>query len=330
MAVYPKFKAAAVQASPVYLNLDATVEKAVGIIKEAADNGAKLIGFPEGFLPGYPWFAFIGHPEYTRKWYHKQYLNAVEVPSPAIQKISQAAKDNGVYVCISGSEKDGGSLYLTQFWFNPQGDLMGKHRKMRVSVAERLVWGDGRGSMMPVFETEIGNLGGCQCWEHQVPLDMFAMNAQNEQVHVASWPGYFDDDISSRAYAISTQTFVVMTSSVYSEETYKMLCTEDDGTLNEERLAYFKTFKQGHTAIIGPDGEPISDYVPSGKEGIAYADIDVEKISDFKYYIDPVGHYSNPDLTMNFNRTPHPIVNIIGEGESMSLTYDEINPVVEE
>ena len=207
---------------------------------------------------------------------------------------------------------------------------MGKHRKMRVSVAERLVWGDGRGSMMPVFETEIGNLGGCQCWEHQVPLDMFAMNAQNEQVHVASWPGYFDDDISSRAYAISTQTFVVMTSSVYSEETYKMLCTEDDGTLNEERLAYFKTFKQGHTAIIGPDGEPISDYVPSGKEGIAYADIDVEKISDFKYYIDPVGHYSNPDLTMNFNRTPHPIVNIIGEGESMSLTYDEINPVVEE
>lgn len=329
MAIYPKFKAAAVQASPVYLNLEATVEKSVKLIKEAAGNGAKLIAFPEGFLPGYPWFAFIGHPEYTRKWYHKLYLNAVEVMGPAIQKISQAARDNQIYVCISGSEKDGGSLFLTQFWFNPQGDLMGKHRKMRVSVAERLCWGDGDASMMPVFETEIGNLGGCMCWEHQVPLDLCAMNSQNEQVHVAAWPGYFDDDISSRYYAISTQTFVVMTSSVYSEETYTMLCTDEDGTINQERLNYFKTFKQGHTAIIGPDGQPISDYVPEGKEGIAYGDIDVERIIDFKYYIDPVGHYSNPGLTMNFNRTPNPIVRKIGDYHQATLAYNEINPAIE-
>lgn len=330
MAIYPKFKAASVQASPIYLNLDATVEKSVKLIEEASANGAKLIGFPEGFLPGYPWFAFIGHPEYTRKWYHKLYLNAVEVPSPAIQKISQAAKDNHIYVCISASEKDGGSLFLTQFWFNPQGDLIGKHRKMRVSVAERLCWGDGDASMMPVFETEIGNLGGCMCWEHQVPLDLCAMNSQNEQVHVAAWPGYFDDDISSRYYAISTQTFVLMTSSVYSEETYRMLCTEDDGTINQERLSYFKTFKQGHTAIIGPDGQPISEYVPEGKEGIAYGNIDIERIIDFKYYIDPVGHYSNPSLTMNFNQMPNPIVRKSGDGNQAPITYNEINPFVKE
>ncbi|WP_371361897.1 Nitrilase [Sporomusa rhizae] len=319
---YPKFKAAAVQAAPVYLDLDATVEKSCKIIDEATSNGAKLVGFPEAFLPGYPWFAFIGHPEYTRKWYRELYKNAVEIPGPAVQKISQAAKKNGVYVCISCSEKDGGSLYLTQLWFNPSGDLMGKHRKMRVSVAERLCWGDGQGSMMPVFETEIGNLGGCMCWEHQVPLDLCAMNSQNEQVHVASWPGYFDDEIASRYYAISTQTFVLMTSSIYSEEMKQMICE------TPERREYFDTFKSGHTCIYGPDGEPISEMIPAETEGIAYADIDIERIIDFKYYIDPVGHYSNQSLSMNFNRIPNPVVRKYGDGKQIPLTFDEINPPV--
>lgn len=125
MAKYPKYKVAAVQAAPVYLDLDATVKKSVKIIEEAAANGAKLIGFPEGFLPGYPWFAFLGRAlDYVPKFYHKLYLNAVEVPSDALAKISQAARDNDIYVCISGSEKDGGSLYLTQFWFNNKGDFI--------------------------------------------------------------------------------------------------------------------------------------------------------------------------------------------------------------
>lgn len=116
MEKYPKYKVAAVQAAPVYLDLNATVEKSVKIIEEAAGNGAKLIGFPEGFLPGYPWFAFLGRAlDYVPRFYHQLYLNAVEVPSDALAKISQAALDNDIYVCISGSEKEGGSLYLTQF-----------------------------------------------------------------------------------------------------------------------------------------------------------------------------------------------------------------------
>jgi cyanide dihydratase len=216
--IYPKFTAAAVQASPVYLNLDATVEKACKLISEAASNGAKLVGFPEAFIPGYPWFAFIGHPEYTKKFYHQLYKNAVELQSFAVQRISDAARRSKIYVCISCSEKEGGSLYLAQLWFNPDGDLIGKHRKMIPSAAERLCWGHGSGSLMPVFETEIGNLGGLMCWEHDVPLDLLAMNSQNEQVHVASWPRYFDAEIPSRYYAISTQTFVLMTSSIYTAE----------------------------------------------------------------------------------------------------------------
>lgn len=316
---YPKFKAAAVQASPVYLDLAATVEKSCRIIDEAAANGARLVAFPEAFLPGYPWFAFIGHPEYTRKFYHELYLNAVEIPSLAVQRLSEAARRNKTYVCMSCSEKDGGSLYLAQLWFNPDGDLIGKHRKMRVSVAERLVWGDGSGNMMPVFETEIGNLGGCMCWEHQVPLDLLAMNSQNEQVHVAAWPGYFDDEISSRYYAISTQTFVIMTSSIYSEEMKNKIC------LTQEQRDYFNTFKSGHTCIYGPDGEPLCDMLPAETEGIAYADIDVERVIDFKYYIDPAGHYSNQALSMNFNQSPNPVVRKIGNPKNQVLSYDELN-----
>lgn len=114
MAKYPKYKVAAVQAAPVYLDLDASVDKAIGFIKEAADQGVKLIGFPEGYLPGYPWFAFLGRAlDYVPRFYHKLYLNAVECPSSAMVKISQAARDNDIFVCMGGSEKDGGSLYLT-------------------------------------------------------------------------------------------------------------------------------------------------------------------------------------------------------------------------
>ncbi|QLI77745.1 carbon-nitrogen hydrolase family protein [Bacillus pumilus] len=317
-SIYPKFRAAAVQAAPIYLNLEATVQKSCELIDEAASNGAKLVAFPEAFLPGYPWFAFIGHPEYTRKFYHKLYKNAVEIPSLVIQKISEAAKRNETYVCISCSEKDGGSLYLAQLWFNPNGDLIGKHRKMRASVAERLIWGDGSGSMMPVFQTDIGNLGGLMCWEHQVPLDLMAMNAQNEQVHVASWPGYFDDEISSRYYAIATQTFVLMTSSIYTEEMKEMIC------LTQEQRDYFDTFKSGHTCIYGPDGEPISDMVPAETEGIAYADIDVERVIDYKYYIDPAGHYSNQSLSMNFNQQPTPVVKHLNDNKNEVLTYEAI------
>lgn len=331
MAKYPKYKVAAVQAAPVYLDLDASVDKAIGFIKEAADQGVKLIGFPEGYLPGYPWFAFLGRAlDYVPRFYHKLYLNAVECPSSAMAKISQAARDNDIFVCMGGSEKDGGSLYLTQFWFDNKGNFMGKHRKMRVSVAERLVWGDGQGSMMPVFETELGNLGGCQCWEHDVPLDICAMNGQNEQVHVASWPGYYDDDIASRAYAIQTQTFVLMTSSVYDDRTYTMLCTDENGNLEEDRLAYFKTLKQGHTAIIGPDGNPISDYIPSGKEGLAIAEIDLEKIIDYKYLMDPAGHYSNQSLSINFNRNPNPVVRFFGDGKQKTISYEEMQPFAAE
>ena len=171
-----KYKAAACQIAPVFLDRDATVEKVCGFIGEAASNGAKVIAFPEALIPGYPWWIWLGDPfVYGMKFYRQLYDNAVEIPGKSVRKLSRCARKNDVYVCVSVTEKDGGSLYLTQLWFSPSGDLIGKHRKLKATGAEKTIWGDGDGSMMPVFETEYGNLGGLQCWEHMLPLNIAAM-----------------------------------------------------------------------------------------------------------------------------------------------------------
>lgn len=184
MTDYPKFKAAAVQAAPVFLDAEATADKACKLIEKAASGGAKLIGFPEGFISGYPWWVWLTDPITGSPLQQKLMENAVEIPGPVVKKLSEAARKNNIYVCISVSEKEGGSLYLTQLWFNPLGDLMGKHRKMKPSGGERLIWGDGEASMMPVFDTEIGRLGGLQCWEHWIPLNIQAMNANQDRKSV--------------------------------------------------------------------------------------------------------------------------------------------------
>ena len=318
---YSKFKVAAVQAAPVYLDLEKTVDKVVKFIDEAGQNGAKLVAFPEGFIPGYPFFAFLQGPEYAKQFYVQLYKNAVKIPSYSVQRISEAARRNRIHVCASMSELDGGSLYLTQLWFNSNGDIIGKHRKMRVTSAERLVWGDGDGSMMQVHETEIGNLGGLMCWEHQVPLDLCAMNGQNEQIHVASWPGFFADELSSRYYGVSTQTYVVMCASLITKEMGDMMC------LNDEARRVFDTFVPGHTCIYAPDGEPMCDLVPEGEEGIAYAEVDLDKLPEYKYYIDLAGHYGNKNLTMNFDRRSKKIVKMIGENDNNVLTYEELQNI---
>jgi cyanide dihydratase len=302
---YAKFTAAAVQSEPVYLGVDAMVDKACDIIDEAARHGARLIAFPEAYLPGYPIFAFMGDTNYVRTHYHELYKNAVEVPSEAIRELSLAARRNDVYVCMSCDERDGGSLYLTQFWFNLGGDLIGKHRKLRPSGAERLIWGEGSGSLMPVFDTEIGNLGGLQCWEHYVPLDLGAMNGQNEQVHVASWPGFdlFPEDveIGSRYYAMWAQTYVLMCSNIYGPVTAAKICE------TPEQEKFYNELSKCRTAIFGPDGKPVSNVLPPLEEGIAYGEIDLTKIIDQKYCMDPAGHYSNGDLTMVVDRTRQPV-----------------------
>lgn len=227
-------------------------------------------------------------------------------------KLSEAARKNSVYVSVSVTERDGGSLYLTQLWFDPSGDLIGKHRKLKQTNAERYIWGEGDGSTMPVFETELGRLGGLQCWKHMIPFNIAAMNAQNEQVHVASWPAFFADETSllsqvpnetaSKYYAIATQTYTLMTSQLHTAGMIDYICEDD-----EYKRQIFNRVGGGCTKIFAPNGQVISEEIPHGEEGIACATIDLENIVYSKYLLDPAVHYSSPHVvSLNFNQKVQP------------------------
>jgi len=304
------------------------VEKSCKLIKEAADNGARLIAFPEGFLPGFASWVYMLTPAEATFLYQKLHANAVEIPGPAVQRISQCAKDNKIYVCMSVNELEGGSLYVTQLWFNPEGDLMGKHRKLRQSCAERIVWGEGDGSTVQVFNTEIGNLGSLECWEHLTPVNLTVMNSLNEQVHVAAWTSFYPGEgimgpltgtASIQYYALATQTFVISASAIFSKEMLDLVGLEAKDP---------KTYKElletggGTTRIIAPDGRIISEPIPSNQEGIVYADIDLAKIPPIKYWIDPAGHYGSKVIRILFNQNPLPPVEKIGTPKQEVLTYE--------
>lgn len=328
MDEYPKLRVAAVQASPILLDREATVKKTCAIVDEAAQNGAKVIAFPEAFIPGYPYWIWLGNSDYGMKYYIDFYKNAVEIPSKAVQELSEAAKRNKVYFCVSVTEKDGGSLYLTQLWFNPDGDLIGKHRKFKPTSQERTIWGDGDGSMAPIFKTEYGNLGGLQCWEHFLPLNLAAMAGQNEQIHVGSWPVAMPDEknmfatdqtiAAGKYYAISNQVFYLMASQIWSQQQSDRIC-ETEEQRNAMKLGF------GFSRIIAPNGLEIGTPLAHDEEGISYADIDLADIIPGRYIIDTAGHYSTPGfLRLTFDKSVHKAVNIVGDAEQKVLSYDEI------
>jgi cyanide dihydratase len=323
---YPVFKVAAVQAAPVFLDLEGTVAKACGLIREAGARGANLIGFPESFLPGYPsWIWKIGPTTGGAELFARLYDNAVEVPSRALAAISNAVREAKLYACVSATERDGGSLFLSQFWFDPEGALIAQHRKLKPTGSERYIWGDGDGSMMPIIKSPFGNLGGLMCWEHLVPLTAAAMSAMNEQVHVASWPtlayvrggafepirdfkvrsGLMEDtapdifpaEIMSRHYAMSTQTFVIMSTSTLNAQAVELMSPHIP---REQFLVDY-----GFSRIIGPDGSIVGTKLAPNEEGLVFADLSLEMIAYAKYMCDPGGHYAVPQvLSLDFNRRP--------------------------
>lgn len=336
MKTFPIFKVAATQLSPCYLDLKATVDKTCKIIKEAADNGAELIGFPETYLCGYPWWIFMGAPfPYGQKYYDRLYRNSFEIPGPEMAQISACARENKIFVCVSGTEYDNGSLYLTQVWFDDMGNLLGKHRKIRPTSAERTIWGDGDGSTMPVFKTRIGNLGGLQCWEHKMPANLLIMNAQNEQVHVASWPAGSGGDehmfdgkynlTASEYYASTVGSFVLLCSMVNTEEARDYLAEGDP------QKAEAFAVGGGHSAIFSPKGARLTELLPPDREGILYADIDLSNIIECKYFIDCGGHYSKGNIaSLIYRQNPQPAVQFVGEQSNAFTSFSDLSALDKE
>jgi len=310
MSNHPAFRAAAVQAAPVYLDLDATVDKAVALIAEAAGNGATLVAFPECYLPGYPWHIWLDSPAWALQFTQRYFDNSLEYGTPQADTLAAAARRHGVTVVMGVSERAGGSLYMGQWIIGPDGATIARRRKLKPTFIERTVYGEGDGSDLAVHDTEVGRLGALCCWEHLQPLSKYAMYAQNEQVHVAAWPSFSVyrggayalgaevNNAASRIYAVEGSCFVVAPCAVVSPEMVELMCTDD--TKRQLLLP-----GGGFARIYAPDGQQMHESLPEDVEGIVYADLDLGMISLAKAAADPAGHYSRPDVTrLLLNRTP--------------------------
>ncbi|KAI0432818.1 putative nitrilase [Xylaria sp. FL1042] len=309
----PILRVAVTQAEPEWLDLEATVDKTVSLIAEAAANGARLIAFPEVWVTGYPgwiWGRPIDPAMSTRYT-----LNALVVDSDEMQYILQAAQDNCIVVVLGFAERSStNSLYISQAIISDQGELLLKRRKIKPTHVERSIFGDGSGpdlnSVVEIdFEGEIGKVkvGTLSCWEHAQPLLKYQTYAQGEAVHIAMWPpldphGGIASPIHwgqsaegclnlSQTYAVEGGTFVLHCTTVAKQKAIDTLQTQN-GLL-------FTKPGGGHSCVIGPDGRrltpPLGDGNPS-TEGIVYADLDLTMIVTSRHFIDVVGHYSRPDL----------------------------------
>lgn len=302
-------KAAVIQQAPVFLNIEASLEKACALIEQAADHGADVIVFPETWLPGYPvWLD--GSPQAAlwdyfpaKALYRLLVDNSVTIPGKHLGKLLAIAQKTGAYLVMGAHEHLGGTLYNTMIYIGRDGREFQVHRKLMPTYTERMVWGRGDGSTLGVFPTEYGHLGGLICWEHWMPLARAAMHAQYETIHVAQWPSVKElHQLASRHYAFEGQCFVIAAGSVLSRgemiEGFHSLGRPDDGALEllegipgeDEDLIL-----TGGSAVIAPDSGYLEGPV-FGEPCIVYAEIQPERIAEGHLVLDTDGHYSRPDV----------------------------------
>lgn len=302
---YPRVRLAAVQAAPVWLDREATVEKACRLILEAGANGAQFIGFPENFIPGHPvWYYF--HPATSQRSMEfaiELFKNAVEIPSAATDALCEAARQANAYVVIGLTEKmphTTGTMYNTQLFIDRNGRILGKHQKLVPTIGERLVHAGGAGEGMSTFLTEFGPVSGLCCGENSNPLAVAVLATEYTRIHVASWPNHFIPSycgmcesslLASRNMAYMAKCFVISACGINSPEMIEILPARE-----EDREFLRDHSKTGGSAIISPRGDVIAGPLLGNQEGILYADADLEETIRGRLVHDVGGHYNRSDI----------------------------------
>ena len=295
-------RAAVVQDAPVAFDAAASTAKCLRLISEAAGQGAQLVVFPEAFLSGYPkgldFGARVGmRSAEGREQFRKYHECSIDVPGPETAAIAESAREHQVFVVIGVIERDGGTLYCTALFFSPVGELLGKHRKLMPTAMERLIWGFGDGSTMPVLDTPIGRMGAVICWENYMPLLRTAMYAQGIELYCAptvddrpTWP------ISMQHIAIEGRCFVLSACQFARRSDYpawyQLEANAPEPLIN------------GGSVICDPFGKILAGPL-TGETGILIADLDLKEIARGKYDLDVTGHYGRPDVfQLNVDTNP--------------------------
>ena len=297
---------AVVQAAPVLFNREATIEKAVRLVGEAAARNARLILFPEAFIPAYPrglsFGSVVGNrTSEGRQTFEAYWVGAVDVPGPVTKALGAAAREANAYVAIGVIERDShfsrGTLYCTLLYFGPDGRLLGLHRKLKPTAAERLIWGEGDGSTLTVIATEFGTVGGLICWENYMPLARMAMYGKGVEVYLAPTADQRETwQATLRHIACEGRCFVLGCNQFVTKSMYpSTLPGIEDLSSAPEILC------RGGSAIISPLGAVIAGPLYD-TEGILHAELDLGEIPRSRLDFDATGHYARPDvfqLTVN-------------------------------
>jgi nitrilase len=302
-----KFTIAAVQAEPVYFDRDASTDKACELILRAGRRGAVLAAFSESWLPGYPFFVWGSLvPAFSREYL----ANAVEIPSETTERLCGAAKEAEIDVVMGIAERDTvtrGTVYCSLLFIGKDGDILGRHRKLKPTHRERTAWGEGDGSSLIVYDRSYAKISGLNCWEHNMVLPGYVLMAQGTQVHIAAWPGQHHKGsrhiLLSRAFASQAAAYVIDVGAKLSYDNLREDQKEYvDGV--EESFRYLVRDYPGESCIIDPTGEIIAG--PTEEESILMAKCSTDHLYSAKGICDVGGHYSRPDVfQLHVNRAAH-------------------------
>ena len=318
------FTVAAVQAAPVFLDREATTEKACELIATAGRNGARLIVLPESFIPAYPdwvWSVPAGDYRTMDEMYGELASQSVDVPGPVTEALGNAARAANAYVVVGVTERNAeasrASLYNTVVFFDDAGNLMGKHRKLMPTGGERLVWAQGDGSTLQVFDTALGRIGALTCWENYMPLARYAMYAWGTEVYLAptwdrgeTWLATLQHIAKEGRLHVIGCCIAMRRDDIPDRFDFKRLYGENRG----------EWINVGDSAIVGPDGRFLAGPARA-KEETLYAEIDPGRLQG-KQMFDPAGHYARPDVfQLLVRRDARPM---ISTSDSESATKPEV------